>query len=179
MSCLLTDYCCWTWSSAVWLMKKPQLSAKYVWWMFHLLLIIAVGRDRQQPGLWRNHNCHTGMSGGCFICCWLLLLDVIVNSLADKENTTITWICSIYVLLTAVGHDGNHWWSGWWRNHSCHIGMWNVCLVFWLNIAAHQSSWKEQEWAIIYQTNAETVSKAALRKLLSDGMKHIWAFQSM
>ena len=50
-------------------------------------LIIAVGHDHQQSGWWRNHNCQPSMSGGCFICCWLLLLDVIINSLADKENT--------------------------------------------------------------------------------------------
>ena len=42
--------------------------------------------------------------------------------------------------------------------------------------SARRSSLKGQERAIVNLTNIGTVSKAALGKLLRDGVKRIWAF---
>ena len=64
-------------------------------------LIIAVGHDHQQSGWWRNHNCQPSMSGGCFICCWLLLLDIIIKSLAGEKTITVTQVCLVGVSFVA------------------------------------------------------------------------------
>ena len=44
--------------------------------------------------------------------------------------------------------------------------------------SARRSSLKGRERAIVSQTNIGTISKATLGKLLRDGIKRIWAFQS-